>query len=227
MPGEHPLPDAVIEKYMQTGGELCKNVFLLSMFSTSKSSSILTHTHIDKSGVLNTANGLRIACLGGLYDAEIYNSAETAPGFSSPFFSKQTVERLLSNTLKKSSSSQTNSYGSLAAIRDGASSSQLVDILLTVVPPSSISGFSSMSTLQNLSGALPVDEVVRKTKPRYCFCAGVGTSSDSMPPKFWEREPFTWDDEAGRVTRYISLGTFGGDYGTNKKERVCFLLRDP
>jgi len=28
---------------------------------------------------------------------------------------------------------------------------------------------------------------------------------------FWEREPFVWDDEQGRVSRFISLGAFGGD----------------
>lgn len=30
MQGEHPLPQAVIEKFSKTGGELCDNVFLLS-----------------------------------------------------------------------------------------------------------------------------------------------------------------------------------------------------
>ena len=30
MQGQHPLPDLVIDKFTKTGGELCKNVFLLS-----------------------------------------------------------------------------------------------------------------------------------------------------------------------------------------------------
>lgn len=30
MQGEHPLPASVIEKFAKTGGELCKDVFLLS-----------------------------------------------------------------------------------------------------------------------------------------------------------------------------------------------------
>ncbi len=30
MQGGNPLPDAVIRKYSKTGGELCKNVFMLS-----------------------------------------------------------------------------------------------------------------------------------------------------------------------------------------------------
>jgi hypothetical protein len=29
MQGEHPLPGRVIEKFAKTGGELCKDVFLL------------------------------------------------------------------------------------------------------------------------------------------------------------------------------------------------------
>lgn len=30
MQGEYPLPESVVEKFAKTGGELCKNVFLLS-----------------------------------------------------------------------------------------------------------------------------------------------------------------------------------------------------
>ena len=38
---------------------------------------------------------------------------------------------------------------------------------------------------------------------------------------FWEREPFVWDDEEGRVSRFISLGAFGGEQPTTgKKQRV-------
>lgn len=33
----------------------------------------------DKSGIINTANGVRIGCLGGIYDPEVYSSAEAAP----------------------------------------------------------------------------------------------------------------------------------------------------
>ena len=32
MQGECPLPTAVVEKFAKTGGELCKNVFLMSEF---------------------------------------------------------------------------------------------------------------------------------------------------------------------------------------------------
>jgi hypothetical protein len=34
---------------------------------------------LDKSGIITTAHGLRIACLGGIYDSNVYYSAEAAP----------------------------------------------------------------------------------------------------------------------------------------------------
>jgi hypothetical protein len=39
---------------------------------------------------------------------------------------------------------------------------------------------------------------------------------------FWEREPFMWDDEEGRISRFISLGAFGGEPSPGKKQRVCY-----
>jgi hypothetical protein len=37
---------------------------------------------------------------------------------------------------------------------------------------------------------------------------------------FWEREPFVWDGEESRVSRFVSLGAFGGEPTTGKKQRV-------
>lgn len=79
MQGDQPLPDRVIEKFAKTGGELCKDVFLLSECSTSEHYSRCIDVSADKSGIITTANGLRIACLGGVYDPSIYSSVETAP----------------------------------------------------------------------------------------------------------------------------------------------------
>ncbi|KII88125.1 hypothetical protein PLICRDRAFT_41246 [Plicaturopsis crispa FD-325 SS-3] len=202
MQGEHPLPESVIEKFAKAGGQLCQNVFLLH-----------------KSGIFTTAHGLRIACLGGIYDPDVFTSAEAAPGFSSPFFSTQTVERLLANTLIKSTPAKTASknYTSLAAIRDTAAPSQLVDVLLSTVPPDSISHFASPPS--PTYGVPPLDDIVRKTKPRYHFTVGAGT-----PPAFWERPPFVWDDEQGRITRYVGLGAFGGDPGPGKKQRWFYAF---
>jgi len=178
-----------------------------------------------KSGLVTTTNQLRIACLGGIYDPEIFTTAEAAPGFMSPFFSHHTIDRLLSNTLtsSKQSNKQKTSYSSLASIQASSSSSQLIDILLTNEWPSCITQFSETPlpdpdlTRQD-SGVPILDEVIRKSKPRYHFAACSGERGQL--PKFWEREPYVWNDENGRVSRFVSLGAFGGESVTGKKHRV-------
>ena len=143
----------------------------------------------------------------------------------SPFFSHHTIDRLLSNTLtsSKQSNKQKTSYSSLASIQASSSSSQLIDILLTNEWPSCITQFSEAPlpdpdlTRQD-SGVPTLDEVIRKSKPRYHFTACSGERGQL--PKFWEREPYVWNDENGRVSRFVSLGAFGGEPVTGKKHRV-------
>lgn len=79
MQGEHPLPENVVTKFAKSSGELCKNVFLMSEHSYRIFKLRTKSGHPGKSGIITTANGLRIACLGGTYDADIYFSAEAAP----------------------------------------------------------------------------------------------------------------------------------------------------
>lgn len=62
--------------------------------------------------------------------------------------------------------------------------------------------------------APPLDEVVRRLRPRYHFASGGG-----HPPQFWEREPFVWNEQ-DRVSRFISLGPFGAEAVGGKKPRV-------
>ena len=122
------------------------------------------------------------------------------------------MERLLSNTLTKTTA---KNYSSLAAIRSVAESSQLLDVLISNVWPSSITEFSRVPLPLPDSApasAPPLDDIIRRTKPRYHFAAGGGM--------FWEREPFVWDDEAGRATRFVSLGPFAGEPASGKKQRV-------
>ncbi|KAF8447777.1 CwfJ C-terminus 1-domain-containing protein-like protein [Boletus edulis BED1] len=198
MQGHNPLPESVIEQYARTGGQLCKDVFLLN-----------------KSGIVSTAHGLRIACLGGIYNPGIYDSSDGPPGFASPFYTTHTVERLLSNTMNKSlNTTAGQNYGSLAAIRDAASTSQLVDILITNDWPACVTSHCSPppSPPDYEHGSPPLDEIIRKIKPRYHFAARAGS-----PPKFWEREPFAWDDESWRVTRFVSLGAFGEEHSGQKQ----------
>lgn len=63
--------------------------------------------------------------------------------------------------------------------------------------------------------APPLDDIVRQTQPRYHLAIGGGTV-----PVFWEREPFIWEDDGRRVTRFVSLGAFGSTLPINKKQRV-------
>ncbi|EPQ57901.1 hypothetical protein GLOTRDRAFT_36948, partial [Gloeophyllum trabeum ATCC 11539] len=199
MQGEHALPERVIEKVQKSGGTVTKNVFILQKY-----------------GVMTTANGLRIACLGGTYDALQYGSTELPQDFTCPYFTKTTVDKLLTNT--NNASSKTQNYSSVGAIK----SSQLIDIFVTNVWPSTITRFSSVplpSPELASIGAPPVDEIVRATKPRYVFSAGGG-----RPPKFWEREPFLWEGEEGRSTRFISLGAFGAEAVNGKKQRWFYAF---
>ena len=41
---------------------------------------------------------------------------------------------------------------------------------------------------------------------------------------FWERDPYVWDDEEGRVSRFVSLGAFGGPPTEGKKQRVGITI---
>ena len=108
----------------------------------------------------------------------------------------------------------------LTSIKSSSASSQYVDIFISNAWPASITEFSSAPLpapeLASI-GVEPVSEVVKKTKPRYHFAAGGG-----HPPRFWEREPYTWDGEEdkGRVSRFVSLGAFGGEQPPGKKPRV-------
>ncbi|KAJ3834666.1 CwfJ C-terminus 1-domain-containing protein-like protein [Lentinula raphanica] len=210
MQGENPLPDPVIQKFAKTGGELAKNVFLIS-----------------KSGLVTTASGLRIACLGGAFESSIFSTSEVAPGFASPFFSMQTIDKLLSNSLTKSTASSSTDYKSLASIQSSSSSSQLVDILMTNVWPACITDFSS-TPLPPLSssriGVPPLDDLCRRLKPRYHFVAGAPNGNREQPPIFLEREPFVWDEGNGngRVSRFISLGAFNGPPSVEGKKQRWF-----
>lgn len=123
--------------------------------------------------------------------------------------------------MTNSASSKPQNYTSLAAIRSQSAPNQLVDILMTNAWPSSIAQLSTVplpSPDLPANGAPPLDEVIRNIKPRYHFAAKGG-----QPSVFWEREPYTWDRDGGRVSRFVSLGAFGGEVTTGKKPRVCLI----
>lgn len=110
---------------------------------------------------------------------------------------------------------------SLLERMQASASSHLVDILISQAWPASIVRQSNTgpTKLEYEKAVAVVDDIVRLAKPKYHFSPGVG-----KPTQFWEREPFTWSDENDRITRFVSLGDFGGDHGTGKKPRVCIPL---
>lgn len=154
-------------------------------------------------------------------------------GFTSPHFTSQTIDRFLSNTLTKSTTTkkaQTKNYTSLAAIRDSASTSQFIDVLISNTWPTSITLASAVPIPPTLANSLneisapALDDIVKKTKPRYHFVAS-GGSGERVAPSFWEREPYVWaDEENKRASRFVSLGAFGGPPSEGKKQRVHFYL---
>jgi hypothetical protein len=110
-------------------------------------------------------------------------------------------------------SSKSKNYTSLSAIASNASTSASVDILLSSAWPAAITELTAAPV--TTAGASPLDAIVRATKPRYHFVPGAGERRT-----FWEREPYVWDDENGRISRFVGLGAFGGEQGTGKKQRV-------
>ena len=125
---------------------------------------------------------------------------------------------MLANTL--SSKPTGENYETPPATRSTLtlSPSQTIDILMSNAWPSLITAHSNcplpskeLSTLL----APPLDDIVRRTQPRYHFAMGGGTA-----PIFWEREPFIWEDDDRRVTRFVSLGAFGSILPIDKKQRV-------
>ena len=78
MQGEHPLPAPVIEKFAKTGGALSKNVFLLRELYPFATCVPGSNQRLDKSGVLTTPHGIRIACLAGVFDSDVYTTADSA-----------------------------------------------------------------------------------------------------------------------------------------------------
>ena len=102
---------------------------------------------------------------------------------------------------------------------------QLIDILLTNSFPTNIVGLSAAplpsSDFPPSRGAEPISDIIRRTKPKYHFVSG---GDGQHTPMFWEREPFIWDEEGGRVSRFVSLGSFGAAPTAGKKQRVSHLF---
>ena len=92
MQGEHPLPYPVIEKFASGQGEIAKDVFLLSACLSPFLGCMGSPRPAGKSGIVTTPHGLRIACLGGAYDTQVYAESES-PHVSSSGISTVFIRR--------------------------------------------------------------------------------------------------------------------------------------
>ncbi|KZV96189.1 nuclear protein [Exidia glandulosa HHB12029] len=186
MQGAHAFPPAVIDKLSAGQQEIARNVTVLG-----------------KSAVVATPQGIRIgSCGGGKYDATAFKTTDKQE--YTPYITSSAVDALLSHPTLASAdaNSQTLTEANGAQHTDVG-----LDILVTHLWPISISQHSPTApALAEYIGntAPPLDEVVRRTKPRYHFAA-------SNPSRFWEREAFVWEEagSATRATRFIGLGSFG------------------
>ncbi|WVQ85626.1 hypothetical protein IAT38_007792 [Cryptococcus sp. DSM 104549] len=191
--GKSALPQSIREKVAETGGEVVQNLVFLG-----------------KSKVLTTAQGLKIACVGGAYNPDVKAEAGEDDAFS-PYITRESVDNILKHPLLNPGAASTSD--SLASAKQSASNLpsafQGVDLLLFSSPPPHLSTLSPSFLNSGITLAPPVhllEEVVRKAKPRYLLW-GDGEG-------FWEREPWGWVGAGGkeeRWTRAVKLGALGGE----------------
>ncbi|OCF75228.1 nuclear protein [Kwoniella mangroviensis CBS 8886] len=200
--GQYPLPQLVKEQIIKTGGEVANNL-----------------VYLGKSSVLTTAQGLKIACVGGSFTEEGY---DTIGDQFSPVISKDSISAILSHPILTGATA--NPSESLASAKQEASALpsafQGVDLLLLSSPSPHLSTLSPSYASSGVSlaqSAPPLEEVVRRAKPRYLLW-GDGEG-------FWEREPWGWTGPTGkeeRWTRAVKLGALGGEAPTGGKKARWF-----
>lgn len=72
--GKYPLPESLQAKVSETGGEVVNNLVFLGEEGVMSERMAYTHVETGKSAVLTTAQGLKIACVGGAFDQGLYDS---------------------------------------------------------------------------------------------------------------------------------------------------------
>ncbi|WVR05612.1 hypothetical protein IAU60_002634 [Kwoniella sp. DSM 27419] len=200
--GKHALPETVRDRILETGGEVVNNL-----------------VYLGKSAVLTTAQGLKIACVGGSYTEEGYNT--TGDQFS-PVISKDSISTILSHPILSGvKAEESESFASAKSVASALPSAfQGVDLLLFSSPPPHLSALSPSYATSGVSletAAPPLEEVVRRAKPRYLLW-GEGEG-------FWEREPWGWAGPNGkeeRWTRAVKLGALGGEAPAGGKKPRWF-----
>ncbi|KAG8958921.1 hypothetical protein FRC00_002149 [Tulasnella sp. 408] len=204
MQGDFPLPQKVITKLGQNNGQLCANLFLMG-----------------KSNLLVTSQGLRVGIFGGTYDPEGFNLPlpEDVHPLSVASFDSHMLKSFLANPLLPQEG-QPSASTSFSAAKNGHN--QYIDILMTHEWPAGITQHCTLPLPDPGSpkwGAQPLQALAR-LRPRYHFASGGGPQ-----PIFWERQPYVWDEDS-RVSRFVSLGAFGGPEpeAGKKKERWFYAF---
>jgi hypothetical protein len=182
--GQNPLPSAVKDKILATGGEVASNLVFLG-----------------KAAQLSTAQGLKLAAIGGAYDES--HSASDADALSH-HLSSSAVNTLLSNPLLNplATDSFANAKAPLPPAFHG------LDLLLLPSAPPGVSQLSTSfaaSGVNATGGQEVLADAIKGGRPRYVFW--------SDPQGFWEREPFGWASGASedRWTRCVKLGALGSE----------------
>lgn len=194
--GRNPLPDGLAER-LSSDPEIAPNLVFLG-----------------KSGVLTTAQGLKIAVVGGVYG----DGFGTDEGVFSPRMSEASIASLVADPVLGGAGDESL----LKAAREQSaalpSPFRGVDVLLAMSPPPGLNLLSpsfSSSGVTLAPAAPPLAEVVKRARPRYLFWAdGEG---------FWEREPWGWagaDGKDERWTRAVKLGALGDAADGGKAARV-------
>lgn len=183
--------------------------------------------YLGKSNLLVTSHGLRVGIFGGTYDLEGFNLPlpEDVHPLSVASFDSHMLKSFLANPLLPQEG-QLSASTSFSAAKNGHN--QYIDILMTHEWPAGITQHCTLPLPDPGSpkwGAQPLQALAR-LRPRYHFASGGGPQ-----PIFWERQPYVWDEDS-RVSRFVSLGAFGGPEpeAGKKKERVSLsfdIPRDP
>ncbi|RKP39624.1 CwfJ C-terminus 1-domain-containing protein-like protein [Dimargaris cristalligena] len=210
--GPSPLLAAVDIRLSAQGGEICPNVQFLG-----------------KSGVFKTIGGVKIAFLGGSYQAESNEPivqkddpttplVEDAPNYIDPSpmnrYGDSTIQAAV--TAQMGAAAATQGLAPVSLNKDSAASQNEafhadIDVLLTFDWPRLI-GRNSSIPLTAISpetrGSMGVSQVSMAYRPRYHFAGGA-------PGVFYEREPYKYPrgtvvsaDGSPHYTRFVGLAAF-------------------
>ncbi|QSL66541.1 hypothetical protein MERGE_000921 [Pneumocystis wakefieldiae] len=160
--GKQRLHKKIEEKAIKNNGEICRNLF-----------------YIGKLGTLTTSKGIKISCLGGMYEEE-------------QFYCK-----ILPENTKMNPYIYENEIDCI--IKKGKDS----DILVTFEWPKDIHKFSCKKISKTIVGVQSITKVTSYIQPKYHFSSNGSIFYEREPYKNISIE----DKQKTNITRFISLGS--------------------